>query len=75
MRVLVSCGAREEVKGLVTSSVNVLTRTVANFFGTTKGKKNGPLGSYKEATMRRRTSRMFAEFLQKAPPKAKPEVV
>ena len=34
MRVLVSCGAREEVKGLVTSSVNVLTRTVANFFGT-----------------------------------------
>ena len=36
MRVLVSCGAREEVKGLVTSSVNVLTRTVANFFGTKK---------------------------------------
>ena len=71
MRVLVSCGAREEVKGLVTSSVNVLTRTVANFFGT----KKIPLGSYKEATMRRLTSRMFAEFLQKAPPKAKPEVV
>lgn len=70
MRVLVSCGAREEVKGLVTSSVNVLTRTVANFFG--KKKRKWSTWQLQEATMRRRTSRMFAEFLQKAPPKAKP---
>ena len=50
----------------------MLTRTVANFF-----EENRTLGSYfalrcdhAEADLG-----MFAEFLQKAPPKAKPEVV